>query len=288
MINYTITATNTGQASLMNVDISDNLIDDLDDWTCVARRTIPVDELRSGQSIVCTATYTIVEADIEAGSVFNQACVDSDETPEVCDDVDTPLAQLTIVKQADVETYTAVGDVINYTITATNTGQASLMNVDISDNLMADLDDWTCNLGDSAVTMPVDELLSGQSIVCTASYTIVEADIEAGSVLNQACVDSDETPEICDDVDTPLAQLTIVKQADSVTYSAAGDEIVYTITATNTGETELTNVDISDSLIDGLQSWSCRPGQPGGHAGRGRLDRVHRDLRDQPGRHRQG
>ncbi len=260
VIDYTITATNTGQATLRDVDISDNLMADLDGWTCSLGDTavgMPVDELLSGQSIVCTASYTIVAADIEAGSVFNQACADSDETLEVCDDVDTPLAQLEIVKEADVETYTEVGEVIDYTITATNTGQASLMNVDISDNLFDVLDGWTCD-----PTIPVGELTAGQSIVCTASYTIVAADIEAGSVFNQACTDSDETLEVCDDVDTPLAQLEIVKEADSLTYGAVGDEIAYTITATNTGEVELTNVDISDALIDGLASWSCDPGNP--------------------------
>ena len=64
---------------------NNNLFDVVDGWTCDP--TIPVGELTAGQSIVCTASYTIVAADIEAGSVFNQACTDSDETLEVCDDV---------------------------------------------------------------------------------------------------------------------------------------------------------------------------------------------------------
>ncbi len=253
VISYTITATNTGMATLTDVDVSDKFPGGLDGWTCDP--TTPA-TLAPGEEITCTATHTITPADIEAGSVFNQACVDADETSkEVCDDETVKLSELEIVKEADVDFYSAVGDVINYTITATNTGETALSNVDISDNLMADLDGWTCD-----PTLVVDDLQPGETIVCTASYTIVQADIVAGTVFNQACTDSDETPEVCDDVTTPLAELEIVKEAAPDTYSAVGDEIVYTVTATNTGVATLTDVDITDALIDGLADWTCKVG----------------------------
>ncbi len=259
LIHYTITATNTGEITLQNVDISDALIDGVGDWTCT-----PNDgsDLAPTESIVCTATYEVTAADVEAGSVPNTACAVSDETPEVCDDLDIPLAELNIVKSANVSTYSAVGDEIVYTVTATNTGEATLTKVDISDALIDGLADWTCKVGDATVTMPVAQLSSGQAITCTATYAVTAADMEAGSVFNQACVDSDETPEVCDDVDIPLAKLEIVKSANVSTFSAIGDQIVYTITATNTGEATLSNVDISDALIDGLDSWACVPEIP--------------------------
>ncbi|MGB9347036.1 MAG: hypothetical protein WCA90_13460, partial [Ilumatobacteraceae bacterium] len=376
---YTVTATNTGEATLENVDISDALIDGLPSWTCQVGDSVvalPVDELLSGQSIECTATYAVTEDDVTGsepeGSVTNVACAISDQTPEVCDEVtaneivieliktvtptvlaepggiftytltidnesvvpvtitelvddnsglstdwaaecetligsvlgpDAPgtadevsctytvertvagvypniaqaaaidgngrvaraqddvsvtvlRSELEIVKTADVDFFAAIGDEIVYTVTATNTGEADLTNVDITDSLIADLPDWTC---DPAV--PTD-LAVGASIECTGTYTIDQADIDAGSVTNAACVASDQTDEICDEVETPLAELEIVKEASHLSYSAVGDEIVYTITATNTGEAELENVDISDALIDGLDSWSCDPGNP--------------------------
>ncbi len=257
---YTVKATNTGEFTLTNVDISDELIDGLDDWECTP--TLVVAELAAGESITCTATYEITDADVEEGSVLNTACAVSEQTPDVCDDVDIPLAQIEIVKSADVDSYSAVGDEILYTVTATNTGVATLTNVDISDDLIDGLDSWECKVGNSVTDLPVTSLLAGQSIICTATYQVTQADIEAGTVFNQACVDSDETPETCDDVTTPLAELEIVKSANVQSYSAVGDEIVYTVIATNIGEAELTNVDISDALIDGLESWACTPEIP--------------------------
>ena len=83
------------------------------------------------QSITCTASHTITQADIDAGSYFNQACVDDGAggAAEACDDVTTPGGQnphLTITKVATETSYSAVGDVIHYTITATNDGNTTL------------------------------------------------------------------------------------------------------------------------------------------------------------------
>jgi uncharacterized repeat protein (TIGR01451 family) len=247
---YTVTATNVGEATLTEVDISDALIDGLDSWECVPE--IPA-TLTSGQFITCTATYTTTEADVTAGVVHNQACVSSQEAPQDCDDVDVPLAELEIVKSASVDYFTAAGEEIVYTVTATNVGEITLTDVDISDELIDGLDSWAC-----VPAIPAT-LAVGASIICEATYVTSAADVDAGSVDNVACVASDQTEETCDEVDVPLAELEIVKEASAATYSAAGEEIVYTITATNVGEATLTDVDISDELIDGLDSWVCQP-----------------------------
>jgi uncharacterized repeat protein (TIGR01451 family) len=386
-IDYTITATNTGETALSNVDITDSIPAVEAAWTCLVNGagdaiTFPLASLAAGDFIECTATYNVTQADVDAGFVNNQACVDSDQTNEVCDEVDTPLAALEIEKSATPDTYSAVGDEIVYTVTATNTGQATLENVDVSDSLVDGLDSWTCQVGDTVVTLPVSELLSGQSITCTATYVITAGDVTGsepeGSVDNTACAVSDQTPEVCaevtvneivielektvtptvlaepggiftytlvidnesvvpltiealtddnsglspdwaancasligtvlgpdapgdadeatctytvertvagvypntaqvtgvdtndrrataeDDVTVTVlsSEITIEKSADVDYFTAVGDEIVYTVTATNVGEATLTNVDITDELIDGLASWTCDPGNP--------------------------
>ena len=81
--------------------------------------------------MTCTASHTITQADIDAGSFFNQACVDDGAggAAEACDDVTTPGDQnprLSITKVATEAGFNAVGDVIHYTITATNNGNTTL------------------------------------------------------------------------------------------------------------------------------------------------------------------
>ena len=101
----------------------------MSDLVCVP--ATPVTDLAPGGVINCTASHTITQADIDAGSFFNEACVDDGAlgAAEACDDVTTPGEKnpaLSITKVDDVENYDSVGDVISYTILATNTGNVTL------------------------------------------------------------------------------------------------------------------------------------------------------------------
>src|SRR5206468_2279000 len=132
-----------------------------------------------------TASHTITQADIDAGSYLNTACVDDGAggAAQACDDADVPSAQnpaLSIVKDATESTYDSVGDVIHYTITATNTGNTTLASVTVTDPNASGL---LCTPANGSSP------LHGALPICTASHTITQADIDAGSYLNTACVD---------------------------------------------------------------------------------------------------
>ncbi len=99
-------------------------------------------------------------------------------------------AALTIVKEADVAIYSEVGDVINYTITATNAGNVTLTNVTVSD---PDLEPPAL---DCTPALPVAELVPGESVVCAGSYAITQQDLDNGSFTNTATADSDETEPV--------------------------------------------------------------------------------------------
>lgn len=62
---YTLTATNTGNVTLTGVSITDPMLGTLD---C----TQPV-TLAPGESLVCTGTYTVTEADLDTGQIDNTA-----------------------------------------------------------------------------------------------------------------------------------------------------------------------------------------------------------------------
>ncbi len=132
--------------------------------------------------MTCTASHTITQADIDAGSYFNAACVDDGAggAAQVCDDVTTPADQnphLTISKEAGETSYDSVGDVIHYSIEATNDGNTTLAAVTVTDPTVSDLD---CTPANGSPLAP------GETITCTASHTITQADIDAGSYNNAA------------------------------------------------------------------------------------------------------
>ena len=161
---------------------------------------------------------------------------------------------LTITKVATESSYDAVGDVIHYTIVATNDGNTTL----------ADGDRHRCERGDLGTCTPANgsSLAPGASITCTATHTVTQADIDAGHYLNMACVSATDATATCDDADVPSVKnphLTIVKDATETSFSAVGDVIHYSITATNDGNTTLTNVIVTDPNAGGL---NCTPQTP--------------------------
>ena len=152
-------------------------------------------------------------------------------------------ARLTIVKSASPATYSKVGDLVTYTITATNIGSATLTGVTVSDPLVEKLPGWTC-----APTLPAS-LAPGQSVVCRATYTVTQADLDAGSLPNSACADSTETAQVCDDLDIPAITLEVKKTADQslVPITDDGVPVTFTFTVTNTSEVPVSIGSLVDS-----------------------------------------
>ena len=253
VIHYTITATNTGNVTLHDVVVNDPNAANLD---CTP--ATPVSDLAPGAKIDCTADHTVTQADIDAGHYLNTACADDGEggAAQACDDANVPAtsnAHLTIVKDATEESFNSVGDVIHYSITATNDGNTTLSNVTVTDANAVNL-----------VCVPANgsSLAPGASMDCTAEHTVTQADIDAGHYLNTACVSATDATATCDDADVPSDQkphLTIVKDATEQSFSSVGDVIHYTITATNDGNTTLTNVNVTDPNAANLV---CVPATP--------------------------
>jgi uncharacterized repeat protein (TIGR01451 family) len=250
VIHYSIIATNTGNTTLASVTVTDEQGSDL---TCTPTNG---SSLAPGESLNCTATHTVTQADIDAGSFYNQACVDDNNGADLeCDDVTTPADQnphLSITKDDDVASYDAVGDVIGYTITATNDGNLTLSSVTVTDPNASGL---------SCTPVNGSSLAPGESLSCTASHTVTQADLDAGSFFNAACVDDGENgaTEACDDVTTPAAQnphLAISKVATESGFDAVGDVVHYTITASNDGNVTLDGVTVTDPNATDL---GCTP-----------------------------
>ncbi len=247
-IDYTFLVTNTGNVTLDPISVTD---------AKVGTVSCPVTVLAPGASTTCTATYTLTQADVDAGEVVNTATASG--TPPTGppttgeDTVTTPIPAapvITVDKQAGVPTGATAGSTIDYSFLVTNTGNVTLDSISIAD------------LKTGPVSCPVTVLAPGESTTCTATYTLTQADVDAGHVANTATVTG--TPPVTpgnptptpvtatDSTDTPITAgpvITLDKQAGVPTGATAGSTIDYTFLVTNTGNVTLDPISVSDAKV---------------------------------------
>ena len=182
-ISYAFTVVNTGNVTLTNVTITDP------DATISGG---PLASLAPGasDSSTFTGSHTLTPADIVAGTFTNIATVNSDEGATDQDD-DTqslmPNPEVMLVKSGtlnddDGTPGVSAGDTISYAFTITNTGDVTLTNLTVTDPLVTVMGGPLASLAPGA----------SDSTTFTASYTLEQADIDAGTFTNTATVNSDE------------------------------------------------------------------------------------------------
>ncbi len=247
VIHYTIVATNVGNVTLPVVTVTDPLVNNL---ICIPANG---SALAVGASLDCSATHTVTQADLNAGHWANTACVDDGAggATQVCAPEDVPAVQnrlLAITKVATEANFDAVGDVIHYTIIATNVGNVTLPVVTVTDPLVSNL---TCTPANGSALAPT------ASLNCSATHTVTQADLNAGHWANTACVDDGAggATQVCAPEDVPAVQnrlLSITKVATEANFDAVNDVIHYTIIATNVGNVTLPAVTVTDPLVSNL------------------------------------
>ena len=196
-------------------------------------------------------------AQVAAGEVVNTASVVSDDVTDPIEDTVTTSvsndSELDLVKSdptnsdEDASNSVTLGDTLTYTVTATNTGLGVETNLTVIDTLL------------SPETQTCAQVLPGETCVLTGTYTVVQADVDAGEIINTASVTSDNLPDPqSDSITTSVEQtgdLRIVK-ADPINIDEDGsgnvslnDTLTYVVTATNAGTTTQTNVAVTDALL---------------------------------------
>ena len=249
VITYTITAHNDGNISIHNVVVTDELLDK--EWT--------VQTLAPQQTVTFTEDYTVTQADSNRGYVANVAAAkgDTDDPsnpkPGGEDDiiipVETQVPALVLTKTADITSGAVAGDVITYTVTATNSGTSLLTNIVVDDPLTGDR--WN-----------IDQLTPGASRSFTTTYTVTVADMAAGSVVNTVTGTADnptndpttvtpaqETTTTVTPVSSVNVNKVITSKPENGETYVLGEKIAYRVTVTNTGNVELTNIVLNDTLV---------------------------------------
>jgi uncharacterized repeat protein (TIGR01451 family) len=197
---YTVTVQNNGNVTLTNLVVNDPM-------TGLSETIV---SLAPGASSSFDTTYQATQADFDTngggdGDIDNTATADSDQTGAVQASAEVDVLydpDLSIEKMADVQSVDEVGDLINYTITVSNTGNITLDGVMLSDDLIAasldnDSDDNGVIDGDDG-----DGLLEvGESWTWTGQYMVTQADLDMANassdnpylLRNTATVDTDQT-----------------------------------------------------------------------------------------------
>ena len=252
-ITYTITVTNNGNVTISGVKLEDSLTGD--DWT--------LGNIKPGETVTKKTTYTVTEKDIIAGKVENHATATGKEpggkdiTGEGEKTVTTEESnpQITVTKETtstpkNGKTY-ALGEKITYKITAKNTGNLTLTDVTVSDEL-------TGNTGDKAFKID-GNFKPGEEATFEASYTVKESDL-GKTVVNEATASGKTTdpknpePGVTpgtteDPVDQKNPAMTITKKVtDKKDEYQIGDTVEYEITVKNTGNTTQNNVLVEDQM----------------------------------------
>ncbi len=255
VITYTVTLTNTGNATLTNVQVNDPLIPSL---SCDATEVAPLSAQNTDNTVTCTGTYVVSQADVDnaaAGTqLLNTASASArDPNNQVLSDTagttvtgpaSAPAMELT--KTAGTANYDAVGDVLTYDIAIRNIGNVTWPGPPtVSDTL------------DPSVSCPTGPVAPGITVTCQASYTVQQSDIDNGEVLNTASATitvSGATANGSDDATIPavfMPALTVEKSLSSGPdpFSATTDQLVYSYLLTNTGNVRLDAIDLADDKV---------------------------------------
>ncbi|MBV1758492.1 MAG: DUF11 domain-containing protein [Dethiosulfatibacter sp.] len=192
--------TNTGAASLNDISVTDELIG-LDET---------ITRLAVGESSIFTGSYVA----LSPGVLTNTASASDDQASYVADSVSTtvvadtevpivPVYSMSIVKTSDTAE-AEIGDTINYRITVTNTGNATLNDISVLDEMIG-------------LNTTINTLAVGDSSIFTGSYLAMTA----GLLTNTASASDDQANDVVDSVPVTIvvavAEPVVPEEIDEIT-----------------------------------------------------------------------
>ncbi|TET89464.1 MAG: DUF11 domain-containing protein [Methanomassiliicoccales archaeon] len=283
-ITYTITYENTGTGNATDVVIKDTI----PEHTTFVSSTPAYDSqegmtyvwnigtVEGGDSGTITIKVKVNVSTPDATVLTNDVTLDYDDAngnpyPQESDSVDVTVTApvMTLSKTADV-TKANPGDEITYTISYENTGGGAASNVYINDTIPFET---TLVSTSKPYDQKIDEtyiwIIGNLCGGCSGTLTIT-VEVKAGTpdktVLNNTVTldysDANGNPyPTLDDyaIVTVTAPVMTVKKEADVTTANPGDEITYTITYTNTGTGNATDVVVKDTIPDDVEFVSSSP-----------------------------
>ena len=288
-VTYTITVTDSGQTPYTGATLTDPLAGVLDDAAYNGDAAATAGSVSyaspnltwTGDLAVgatATITYSVTVNNPDTGNGILTGTITSPTAGSNCPVGNTrtrctatvDISQLTIVNTASTSTSTP-GGVVGYTITATNSGQATLTGATLTAAFVPDLDDATYN-GDAAATTGsitlgasgasltwTGNLAVGAAVTITFSVTVNNPDTGDKTLTNtvasatpgSTCPAGSPNPA-CTAVTTVLIPGLTITNTASTSAPVPGSVVGYTLTITNTGQTAYTGVTVTDTIAEML------------------------------------
>jgi uncharacterized repeat protein (TIGR01451 family) len=286
-IGYTITVTDTGQTSYTGATVTDPLALTADDAVynsdaAASRGTVSfasstltwTGNLGPGESATITYSITVADPDTGDSVIINavssaaagSTCPPGSHDPACRVAVTVLTPGLDVIQSTDVST-AVPGQVVTYTITATNTGQTPYTGVSFDEGLSGVLDDASydgdasADAGSVSFSSPLltwtGDVDVGAVVTITFSVTVdnpdigdrsLAAELSTEGIAGSNCTPGNDDVECASTVTVVNATtLTFTKTAD-VASTAAGGTVHYTITVANSGLTTFADAGFTDPL----------------------------------------
>ena len=254
---YSFEVTNTGALTVVNLAIDERSFGGAGQPT---QPSCPTTTLAPGESTTCTAGYTVTQADLDAGSVANAAVatgqtltgatVASAESAAVL--TVNPDLRLHLEQSVSPATVTQAGVAATFSFAVTNASSQAIS------GLAIDVASFSGTGSLPQPSCPTATLAPGASTTCLVSYTVTQADVDAGLVTSTAAA-TGQTPDgtvtspaaTAELAAQPAVSLNLVAAVSPTRVSQAGAKATYSFVVTNTGAVTLAAVAIAGQSFSG-------------------------------------
>ena len=281
---YTITVANTGPSDAQGVVVVDDLPAGFVTTGFSGPGTLPavgadpftwtIGTLVKGATAQLVVTYR-VNSNVVPGTYRNTATASSPTDGQgpreaFCDTTVVTNAVLAITKTDEPDPVTAGGEDFTYTIRVTNTGLSDAQGVVVVDDLPAGFVTTGFSgpgalpaVGADPFTWTIGTLVKGATAQLVVTYR-VNSNVVPGTYRNTATASSPTDrggprEAFCDTTVDVRSQLGIVKTAKEPTVTAGQGGYTYTLTVSNTGPSDATNVNVVDTLPGGFTATAFNP-----------------------------
>ncbi len=266
-VTFTITVKNKGPSDATDIQITDimpngftNVIKGIPDGTSYIKGVWTIPTLSKGSKTVLTLTGTVTEAlagltTTNYANKTNEAEFDPNPSNDNSSaSIHVTLSNITMNKTVDTN-IANVGDTVTFTVSVTNNGPDDATNVQINDIMPAGFTNLKVKASTGSYSdgvWKITKLENGKTATLKMTGTVT-GDLAGKTTTNNATLNYNPSISANASIYVPLANVQITKTTDKNTPNV-GDTATFTITATNNGPDQATNIKITDSMPYGFNN----------------------------------